>query len=272
MTTRMLIHLDDPDDARLEPFRRSDRRLSDRIERRDDAGAGLFVAEGDLVVERALDARCRPVSALVDGDIAPPLLERLAAVTDVLVADEQVRRQVTGFGVVHPIIALFERPARPTARELMAGCDRLILLEAVDNPVNVGSIVRNASALGWSGLILDRTSADPLARRALRVAMGTAFTLPHARTDDLVGVIAELRDLSVPVMALTPDRDAVDIGELGDRARSGPIAVAIGAERDGLSPAVLTAATWRARIPMTPGVDSLNAAAATAIACYVLRR
>lgn len=268
----MLIHLDDPDDDRLEPFRRSDRRLSDRSERRNDAGAGLFVAEGDLVVERALDAGCRPVSALVDAEIEPPILERLAALTEVLVADEQVRRQVTGFGVVHRVIALFERPARPSARELLASADRLVLLEAVDNPVNIGSIVRNAAALGWSGLILDRTSADPLARRALRVAMGTAFALPHARVDDLVGVIEELSARSVPVVALTPHRDAVDIAALGDDLRRGPLAVAVGAEREGLSAAVLAAATYRARIPMAGGIDSLNAAAATAIACYALRR
>ena len=132
----------------------------------------------------------------------------------------------------------------------------------------MGGIVRNAAGLGWDGLLLDSTSADPLSRRALRVAMGTAFTLPHARTPDLVDLID---GLDMDLLALTPDPEAEPIDEIArrlDPAR--PRAVLIGSERAGLSDAVL-ALTRGVRIPMTAGVDSLNAAAASAVACHVLR-
>ena len=105
----------------------------------------------------------------------------------------EVRRVVTGLGYPHRIVALFERPARPTVAELADTADRLVVLEAVDNPANVGSVIRNAAAFGWDGLILDHTSADPLARRSLRVAMGTAFALPHARTRHLADELARSR-------------------------------------------------------------------------------
>ncbi|CAN5593016.1 RNA methyltransferase [soil metagenome] len=260
-----LIRVDHPDDARLDPFRRNDRGLASRAERRTDTGAGAFLAEGDLVVERALEAGCQVVAALVDPDRVPRVADRLGI--DAFVAGPDVVRTVTGLGMLHPIVAVFRRPARPSALDLVARCERLVVLEGVDNPANVGSIVRNAAALGWDGLLLDHTSADPLARRALRVAMGTAFTLPHARTDDLVGVLAGLVDTAV--VALTPDPGALDIAEVVLRGRR---AVLIGSERAGLSAAAAAAATHRARIPMGGGVDSLNAAAATAIACYALRR
>lgn len=274
-----IVRVDDPDDPRLDLFRRNDRGLASRAERRDDEGAGLFLAEGELVVERALDAGCRAVAALVDPDAVPAAAERLgAAGADVYGGGPEVRRLVTGLGMLHSVVATFRRPARPAAADLAARCQRLVVLEGVDNPANVGAVVRNAAALGWDGLVLDNSSADPLARRALRVAMGTAFSLPHARTPDLAGLV---RSIVAPapggaangghhtVIALTPDPDALDIAEI---ALEGPRAVLIGAERSGLSPGVMGAATLRVRIPMAGGVDSLNAAAATAIACFALRR
>lgn len=171
-----------------------------------------------------------------------------------------------GLGVLHSIVALFRRPPRPSATELAARSHRLVVVEGVDNPANIGSIVRNAAALGWDGIMLDHTSADPLSRRALRVAMGTAFSLSHARTTNLIGEIAALSDRDV--FALTPDPAAVDIRTIAmpsDRRR----AILIGSERSGLSDEVLSIAT-QVRIPMADGVDSLNAAAAAAVACYAL--
>ena len=139
-----------------------------------------------------------------------------------------------------------------------------MIVEGVDNPANVGAIVRNAAAFGWDGLLLDHTSADPLARRALRVAMGTAFTLPHARTRRLLDDLREHADLTL--YALTPDPTAVDIGTITPSPRR---AVVIGSERAGLSAEIMELAT-PVRIPMATGVDSLNAAAAAAVACYAL--
>ncbi len=252
-------------DPRLAPFRLNERGLASRADKRDDAGAGLFLAEGDLVVERAIAAGCRPHLALADGDRIPTVAgELLAAGIDVFVGGDAVRRLVTGLGMPQPIVALFHRPARPTASALANRCARLVVVEGVDNPANVGSIVRNAAAFGWDGVLLDHTSADPLARRSLRVAMGTVFSIPHARTTSLVDAILAMTDRTV--YSLTPDQAAADIREV--RA-SGPRAVVIGSERAGLSDDVLSV-TIPVRIPMAAGVDSLNAAAASAVACYAL--
>lgn len=252
-----------PEDERLAPFRLRERGLASRSDRRDDAGAGLFLAEGDLVVDRALRAGCQPFLALADADRIPEVGHRLAETVDVFVGGDDIRQMVTGLGMPHPIVALYHRPPRPTAAQLMAATDLLVVAEAVENPVNVGSVVRNAAALGWDGLLLDHTSADPLSRRALRVAMGTAFELPHARTTDLVGALAATNH---QLLALTPDPDATDLHDVRPARRR---ALLIGAERAGLSPELLDM-SLRVRIPMANGVDSLNAAAAAAVACYAL--
>lgn len=261
----MLVPVDDPSDPRLAEFRLNERGLANRADKRDDAGAGLFLAEGDLVVERALAAGCEPYLALADGDDLRPVTHALAERIDVYLGGVEVRRYVTGLGMPQPVVALFRRPPRPPAVELAATARRLVVVEGVDNPVNVGGIVRNAAALGWDALLLDHASADPFARRALRVSMGTAFALPHARTRDLVGVLAGLE--RIDLYALTPDPAAVDIRSIApsDRRR----AVLIGSERAGLSEAAL-AASVPVRIPMSNGVDSLNAAAAAAVACFAL--
>jgi tRNA G18 (ribose-2'-O)-methylase SpoU len=263
VTTHVIV--ESADDPRLAPFRFDERALASRAERRDDRGAGLFLAEGDLVVERALDAGCVPVAALADPQRIPPVVERLGI--EVFLAGDDVRRMVTRLGIPHPVVALFRRPPRPSVAELVAASERLVVLEGVDNPANVGAVVRNAAALGWHGLILDHTSADPLSRRALRVAMGTAFTLPHARTQTLRDDLAALG--SHTLVALTPDPSATPIDQVTIR---GPRAVLIGSERAGLGPDLLEVAHLRVRIPMWGGVDSLNAAAATAIACHSLRK
>lgn len=256
------IRVERADDERLAAFRLNERGLASRAQRRDDAGAGLFLAEGDLVVERALDAGCRPFAAIADAERIPDVARRFGA--DVYVGGEDVRRFVTGLGVPHAIVALFHRPRRPSAAELTSSCERLVIVEGVDNPANIGSIVRNAAALGWDGMLLDHTSADPLARRSLRVAMGTAFSLPHARTSRLVDDVCAMHDFEL--FALTPDPGAVELREVRP---SGRRAVLIGAERNGLSDDVLDLCT-AVRIPMAAGVDSLNAAAASAIACFTL--
>lgn len=262
--------VDDPDDPRLAAFRFNERGLSSRTQRRDDRGDGWFIAEGDLVVERALAAGCAPVMALSDGDRADPIAHRLAADVPVFTGDDAFRRLVTQNGVTNNLLAIFERPARPSVAELAARSTHVVVAEAVDNPVNIGAIVRNAAGLGWHGLVLDRTSADPLARRALRVSMGHAVAFPHARTVDLPGALRVLAGDGFTIVALTPSADALDLDEVADRG-AGKVALLIGSERAGLGAEAMAAATFRARIPMAAGVDSLNAGAATAVACHVLR-
>ena len=259
-----VIQVDDADDPRFRQFRLNERGLASRADKRDDAGSGMFLAEGDLVVGRALDAGCRPVAALVDIERVPEVTNRLDC--PVYGGGVDVRSVVAKLGVPLSIIALFRRPPRPSVAELAAGSNRLVIVEAVDNPTNVGSIIRNAAALGWDGLVLDHTSADPLARRSLRVGMGTVFSLPHARTTDLAGELRALSD--VEFYAMTPSLRAIDLDTVTPGERIG---VLIGSERSGLSAELLELAT-PVRIPMAGGVDSLNAAAATAVACYALAR
>ena len=217
------------------------------------------------MIERALAAGCVPVAALVDTEHVPDLagVARMPGVRRRHrdpPARHRARLPAPDRGAVRAPAATERRrssPPRPT---------RLVVLEAVDNPANVGSVIRNAAAFGFDGLILDHTSADPLARRSLRVAMGTAFALPHARTKHLAD---ELRSLDGwQLLAMTPDPSATSIDDVdaGDR-----VAVLIGSERAGLSDALLDISV-PVRIPMADGVDSLNAAAATAVACFALRR
>ena len=263
-----MIIIEDPDDVRVAPFRLNERGLTSRAQRRDDGGDGLFMAEGDLVVERALDARCVPVMALVDAKYPSGIVERLAALVPVYSGGERLRAAITKLGMPYSVVALFQRPPRATVADLLSAAQRLVIVEAVDNPVNIGSIARNALALGWDGLLLDNTSADPLARRALRVSMGHSLHLPHARTGELAATVSMLRSAGVVVCALTPAADALPLDEV---PHAGRMAFIVGSERGGLSPETISAATHRVGIPMQDGVDSLNVAAATAIACWHLR-
>jgi len=264
--------VDDPDDPRLTRFRLGERGLTNRLQRRDDSGDGLFMAEGDLVVERALDAGCVAVAALVDAQRPPAVATRLQETVEVFAGGERMRAVVTKMGMPYSVIALFERPPRSTLDDLAAATSRLVVCEAVDNPVNVGSIVRNALGLGWGGLVIDRTSCDPLARRSMRVSMGQALALPHARVDDVPSAVRTLVAAGWAVAALTPADDAL---ALDDPVVSGwsdrPVALVLGSERSGLTAETMEAATARVSIPMHAGVDSLNVAAASAIACWHLR-
>jgi tRNA G18 (ribose-2'-O)-methylase SpoU len=249
-------------------FRFRERELASRPQKRDAAGDGMFIAEGDLVVERALDVGLVPVAAIVDARRPPEVAHRLVPVVTVYCAEDAVRSQITRNGVPSPVLAVFRRPPRPSVADLAAIGTHLVFAEGVDNPVNIGGIVRNAAALGWHGLVLDRSSADPLARRALRVSMGLALAFPFARADDTGEALATLVSAGFQIAALTPSPTAVDIDDVPPFER---LVLLVGSERSGLSADALQAATVHVRIPMAPGADSLNAAAATAVACHVLR-
>ena len=265
-----MIIIDRPDDERIAHFRMRERGLNTRADRRERVGAGLFVAEGDLVVTRALDAGCEPVMALVDVMSPPAVVNRFGAGVAVYAADEDVRCVGMGLGVPLSIVALFRRPD-PLEVAAIAGARRIVALEAVDNPVNVGTVVRSAAALGWNALLLDRTSADPLARRALRVSMGTSFALPFVRVESLTDTVRHARDDGTLVVALTLDVGAMPLHSVKPDIDQ-PVMLLLGAERTGLTEELLTCASLHATIEMAAGVDSLNAAAAAAVACYALRR
>jgi tRNA G18 (ribose-2'-O)-methylase SpoU len=262
------VRVSDPADPRLDAFRWRERRLASRSERTERVGAGLFVAEGDLVVERALAAGREPVALLCEQTLGEQWAGRLPGV-DVYVADEDLRREVTGLGVPLRATGLFRRPALLDAADLVTRCRRIVAFEAVDNPTNLGAVVRSAAALGWDGVLLDHSSADPLSRRALRVSMGTGLVVPFARlpVGDAIGDF--LARHGAFTVALTPAPDALDIRTL-DTSSAERVALLLGSERDGLRSDTLSGADVRARIPMHHGVDSLNVGAAAAIALHLL--
>ncbi len=264
----VITRVSDSNDERLDAFRWRERQLASRAQRHERIGAGMFVAEGDLVVERALVAGREPVALLCSDQLAERMATLTSGTAPIYVGDDALRRDVTGLGVPLSVVGLFARPPLVDPHTIVTQSRHLVILEAVDNPTNVGAIVRSAAALGWDGLLLDSTSADPLARRALRVSMGSGLVMPFARIspdqqfDDILAAMPHT------LFALTPSDDAPSISHLD--APRGPVAIALGAERTGLSDTVMSRAHARARIPMHAGTDSLNVGAAAAIALHVL--
>jgi tRNA G18 (ribose-2'-O)-methylase SpoU len=255
----------------------ADDRLDDYRDLRDvtlrkslEAEHGLFIAEGEKVIRRALAAGYRPRSLLM----APRWLESLADVLDgadppVYVADEALVEAVSGFHVHRGALASFERRPLPTVPEVLDGARRIIVLEDVNDHTNVGAIFRNAAAFGMDAVLLSPRCADPLYRRSIKVAMGAVFSVAWTRVDDWWAAPDLLRSAGFTVLALTPADDAVDIGSvhLGER-----VALLLGSEGRGLSAHWLGAADERVHISMSGDVDSLNVAAASAIACFMLDR
>lgn len=260
----------DPGDERLRDYVR----LTDiALRLRSEAEHGLFLAEGELVISRALATGHRPRSFLLADNrwdlLDPDLRDRVeAAGVPVFVGAHDVLEQVTGYHVHRGSLASFHRPALRTPAEILAGARRVVVLEEVNNHTNVGAIVRGAAALGVDALLLDPRSADPLYRRAVRVSMGSVFSLPWTRLSPWPEALEVLREHGFRVLAFTPEPPATPLGEVRAAERT---ALLLGAEGAGLTPAALAAADQRVCIPMAAGVDSLNVAAAAAVACWALR-
>jgi tRNA G18 (ribose-2'-O)-methylase SpoU len=264
----MISTVHEASDTRLDAFRWRDRQLASKADRLESVGAGLFVAEGDLVVGRAIDAGCTPVALLCDEHMAHHFSSRVPDAVDIYIGAEQLRQDVTGLGVPLRATGLFQRPPLRNPDQLVAQSRRILVAEAVDNPTNLGAITRSAAALGWDALILTSGSADPLARRALRVSMGTGLTLPFARleADDTIGALLHRHHCAS--YGLTPDSQAIDIAAVHPTAER--IALLLGSERDGLDVDTMDAVHTLVRIPMHAGVDSLNVGVAAALAMYAL--
>jgi tRNA G18 (ribose-2'-O)-methylase SpoU len=270
----VIIDITSATDERLHAFRWRERQLTTIAQRKSVLGEGMFIAEGDLVVRRALDAGCKPDVVLCDPKCAHKFADTVQqAGGTTLTASADIRREVTGLGVPLDAIGVFYRPQPADAHELIGTATRIIVLDCVDNPSNVGTIARSAAALGWGALLLDSTSADPLARRALRVSMGTTFKLPFARVSDVGETLTQLASRGFSIVGMTPNHSTRVVESLREirLAPDQPRAVVLGSERQGLSDAALEHCNVLARIDMADGVDSLNVAAATAIACYALR-
>jgi tRNA G18 (ribose-2'-O)-methylase SpoU len=235
---------------------------------------GLFMAESSQVIRRALRAGHRLRSVLVAPRYLPELGEVLAAAeaqgAPVFVAEDSVLEEITGFHLHRGALAAMHRPTLPPVAEVVAGLRRIAVLEALVDHTNVGAVFRSAAALGVEALLVTPECADPLYRRSVRVSMGSVFAVPWTRTGRWPASLAELRELGFTVAALGLTDHSVPLDEF---AADPPerLCWVLGTEGDGLSPATMAAADATVRIPMMGGVDSLNVAAAGAVAFWATR-
>jgi tRNA G18 (ribose-2'-O)-methylase SpoU len=256
-----------------------DPRLADYVRLREtslrrhlETEHGLFIAEGEKVIRRAIDAGFRPRSFL----LAERWLGGLRSVLDrwpevpVFVVTEQLAEQITGFHVHRGALASLHREQRHRVTDIL-GMHRLVVLEDIVDHTNVGAILRNAAGLGWDGALLSPRTADPLYRRSIKVSMGAVFSLPWARLETWRDAPEQLVAAGFMTVALSPAPEALELKALAENIRSETrVAMMLGTEGAGLSQRWSESATVRARIPMFAGIDSLNVAAAAAIACYAL--
>lgn len=264
----VLIEVQDAADPRLADYRD----LRDVVLRRHlEAEHGLFLAEGEKVVRRAAGAGFAARSFLM----APRWLDGLedvltASGAPCYVVSEALAEEVSGFHVHRGALASFERRPLPDVDEVLEGARSLLVLEDLVDHANVGAAFRSGAALGFDAVLLSPRCADPLYRRAVKVAMGAVFALPWTRVDDWYDALPALSARGFTTVALTLADDArpVEAAVAGlDR-----VALVLGSEGPGLSQRWQEAADRRAVIPMAAGIDSLNVAAAAAVACYVTAR
>lgn len=268
-----IVHLTDPDDERLADYVS----LTDvALRSRHEPEKGLYIAESSTVLGRALAAGHRPRSVLVSPRWLPDLTAMLEArdpagePVQVYVAEPAVLEAITGFHVHRGALAAMHRPPLPPVADVIAGARRVAVLEDVVDHTNVGAAFRSAAAIGVDAVLVTPRCADPLYRRSVRVSMGTVFQVPWTRVDPWPGGIDVLREAGFVTAALALSDDSVSL----DALEADPperLALVLGAEGDGLKPATIAAADLTVRIPMAGGVDSLNVAAAGAVAFWATR-
>lgn len=266
-----MVPIEDPQDPRLADYVG----LTDvALRRRREPEHGLYVAESERVIRRALAAGHRPRSYLM----APRWLAELGDVVDraardgtpVYVGEPEVIERLTGFHLHRGALAAMHRPVLPTLDEVLAGARRVVVLEDVVDHTNVGAAFRSAAALGADAVLVTPRCADPLYRRSVRVSMGTVFQVPWTRVDPWPAGVGAIRAAGFVVAALALTDEAVPLDVLATRATQ-RLALVLGTEGDGLRRHTVAAADLAVRIPMAAGVDSLNVAAAAAVALWALR-
>lgn len=262
------VEITDPDDPRLADYRD----LRDvELRKSLEAEHGLFLAEGEKVVRRALEAGHDARSFLM----APRWLDGLADVlgrsdATCFVMPEQLIEQVTGFHVHRGALASLHRKPLPAVDEVLRGARSVLVLEDLVDHTNVGAIFRSGAALGFDAVLLAPRCADPLYRRAVKVGMGAVFATPWTRLPDWYDALPDLggRGFTTVALTLAPDSTPIEDAVAGVER----LALVLGSEGHGLSPRWEQSAERRAIIPMRAGIDSLNVAAATAVACYAAAR
>ncbi|MDT0157115.1 RNA methyltransferase [Microbacterium sp. ARD32] len=269
-----ITRIDDAADHRLDDYRS----LTDvALRRRSEPDGGLYMAESAKVIARAVQAGHRPRSVLTQPkwlDAVEQALAGRSADVDVYVASAEVSEQVAGFAIHRGPLAAMHRPELPTVAEVLsrARADRvrIAVLEGLADHMNVGAVFRSAAALGVDAVLVSPDCADPLYRRSVRVSMGTVFQVPWTRIPAWPDGIRELQDAGCTVAGMTLGEGAIELDELvaEDHER---LALVLGTEGDGIRPETERLLDRRVTIPMSGGVDSLNVAAASAVAFYATR-
>lgn len=263
-----IISITDFDTPELDVYARL---TENQLVNRADPANALFIAESPLVIGRALESGCVPVSFLMEPrhltSQALPLLERCPEDIPVYTAAPEVLTRLTGFHLTRGMLCAMRRPALPTVEEVCANARRIAVLENVMNPTNIGAIFRCAAALGMDAVLLTAAGSDPLYRRASRVSMGNVFLIPWTYLEAPWPERLRRRGFQTVAMALREDSLLLNDPRLMAAEK---LAVVLGTEGDGLSDGTIAACDYTVRIPMTHGVDSLNVAAASAVAFYQL--
>ncbi|MEV8041257.1 RNA methyltransferase [Arthrobacter sp. NPDC080082] len=264
-----LHHLESADDPRVADYTQ----LTDvHLRKIREPAEGLYIAESSRVLRRALAAGHRPRSFFLAEKWLADLADVFEQYPDVpvYVGPAALLEEITGFHLHRGAMAAMHRPAPVPLPELLAGARRIAVLEDIVDHTNVGAIFRSAAALGLDAVLVTPRCGDPLYRRSVRVSMGTVFQVPWARLEDWPADLAVLRDHGFTVAAMELTDDAVDVDELAARNPE-KLALVLGTEGAGMSPETLAAVDLAVKIPMRPGVDSLNVAAASAVAFWELR-
>ena len=265
-----IIEITDFSDPNLDVYARlTEAQLLNRFEPKN----AMFIAESPKVIHRALDAGYRPVSLLmerkdIDGS-AREVLERCGDIP-VYTADDSVLAQLTGYHLTRGVLCAMGRPPLPGIHQITQNAKRIAVLENVMNPTNVGAIFRSAAALGMDAVLLTPGCSDPLYRRSARVSMGTVFQIPWTFLPENTAWPELLHDLGfkTAALALTDDSVSIDDPRLAQEEK---LALALGSEGDGLADNTIAGCDYTVKIPMFHGVDSLNVAAASAVAFWQLR-
>lgn len=270
-----IIEITDFHAPELDPYARlTQNQLRSRLE----PEKGIFIAESPKVISRALDAGFVPVSLLMERrQITGPAAEILTRCGDapIYTADRELLAALTGYELTRGVLCAFQRPKPRTVEELCRNARRVAVLEGIVDTTNVGAIFRSAAALHMDAVLVSPTCCDPLNRRAVRVSMGTVFQIPWTRIGETpadwpqVG-LQRLQALGFRSVAMALSDTAVGIDDPRLMAED-KLAIVLGTEGDGLAPATIAQCDYTACIPMSHGVDSLNVAAASAVAFWQLR-
>ena len=262
----LITHISDLSDPALDDYSR----LTDVALRRvSEPAGGLYIAESTKVITRAIAAGHRPRSVLLQEQWLPDVEPLLAGFPDVpvFVGDSALLERLTGYHLHRGALAAMHRPELPDPRDLLRSATRVVILEDIVDHTNVGAIVRNCAALGADAILVTPRCADPLYRRSVRVSMGTIFQVPWTRIDPWPESMSMLREHGFVTAALALSDTSISLGQLSadlpDR-----LALILGSEGDGLSRRTIADSDLVVRIPMKGGVDSLNVAAASAVALW----